>query len=65
MKIDCKKLDLALARACKSAADLRSEFSSATLTRIRNDPNYEVTTKTAGRLARALAIDVRELIKED
>jgi DNA-binding Xre family transcriptional regulator len=62
MKIDRRKLDLALARSCKSLVDLRGEFSSATLTKLRNNSDYEVAPKTIGRLARALGVPPEELI---
>lgn len=62
MKIDPKKLELCLARACKSRSDLRDGTSPQTLLRIHN--GKEVSTKTAGRIARALGVDVTELLED-
>jgi len=63
MKIDRKKLDVTLANQCKSVTDLRDQLSAASITRIR--AGSEVGTRTAGKLARALGVDVTELILED
>lgn len=62
MKIDPKKLDLFLARECKSLSDLREGSSPQTLKRIRN--GEEVKPRTAGRIAKALNCDVAELLEE-
>ena len=60
MKISEKKLDIALAKKSMSLTDLRSDFSSCTLYRVKNG---EVTTKTAGRLAKILGVDITDLIE--
>lgn len=60
MKISEKKLDIALAKKCMSLTDLRSDISSCTLYRVKNG---EVTTKTAGRLAKILGVDITDLIE--
>ena len=60
MKISEKKLDIALAKKCMSLTYLRSDFSSCTLYRVKNG---EVTTKTAGRLAKILGVDITDLIE--
>lgn len=60
MKIDTKKLDVLLARQCKSPSDLQGEISRPTLWRIQR--GEDVRPKTAGRLANALGVDVTELI---
>lgn len=65
MQINKKKFEIALAREKKSAADLRKVVSPQVLTRIRNIPNYEVTTKTAGKIAEALKVDVTEIIRTE
>lgn len=65
MKINRNKLDIALARECKTLNDLKSEFCMVTLTRLRNDREYRPTTKTVGRLARALKCNVEELLEQE
>lgn len=65
MKIDKNKMELALARAVKTRNDLRGIVSPCTLVRIYNKPNCEVTTKTAGKIAQALGVDVTDIMKED
>lgn len=61
MKVDQKKLDLILAKQGKSLTDLRESFSPGTLTRMRNNG---VRTKTINRLAKALGVEVEDLIEE-
>lgn len=63
MKIDGRKLDLALARQCKSLHDLRTDLSPTTLVKARN--GGELTPKTVGRLAQLLGADPAELLKEE
>lgn len=64
MKIDNHKLDLLLARQCKSMSALRSKgLSPQTLTRIRC--GEDVQPKTVGVLAAALGVDPAELITEE
>ena len=63
MKIDAKKLDLALAKRCMNLSDLREGSSQQTLKRIRR--GEEVKPATAGRIARALGVDVSEIIKQE
>jgi len=65
MRIDRSKLDLAMANACKSIVDFRGELSSATLAKIRNDPEYDVNPKIVGKLARALSVPVEYLLREE
>ena len=60
MRIDPKKMELYLARACMSETDLRTGTSPQTLLRIRR--GMEVKPKTAGRIARALGVDVTDII---
>ena len=63
MKLNKTRLDLALARACKSARDLRQEgIPPSTLTRATR--GEELTAKSAGRIARALGVDVAEIMEE-
>jgi transcriptional regulator with XRE-family HTH domain len=48
-----------------SLADLRQAggVSSATLSRIKNNPNFNPSPKTIGRIARALEVPVKQLIE--
>ena len=62
MRIDPKKLELHLARACMSETDLRNGTSPQTLLRIRR--GMEVKPKTVGRIARALGVDVTDIIQD-
>ena len=61
MRIDPKKMELYLARACMSETDLRNGTSPQTLLRIRR--GMEVKPKTVGRIARALGVDVTDIIE--
>lgn len=61
LKICSAKLDVCLARQCKSPRDIRDAASQTTLQRIRN--GREVTPKTAGRIARALGVDIAEILE--
>ena len=61
MKIDNKKLELLLARECKSLSDLRDGTSPQTLIRIRR--GEDVKPKTAGRIAKALGVDVADILE--
>lgn len=62
MKIDAGKLNIALARNCKSMRDLRSAVSPHTLYRISQ--GEAVTPRTLGKIARALGVDVTEIMEE-
>lgn len=61
MKLSVEKLEIELARQCKTISDLRTGASPKTLTKIRL--GQEVTPRTAGRIARALNVDVKELVE--
>ena len=63
MRIDKKKFDLAKARACKSTKDLiTAGIPQGTLCRVyRNNGKPE----TAGRIAKALGVDVTEIIETE
>ena len=61
MKIDIQKLDLHLARECKSLSDLRAGSSPQTLKRIRM--GEEVRPKTVGRIAKALGVDPADILE--
>ena len=62
MRIDPKKMELYLARACMSETDLRNGTSPQTLLRIRR--GMEGKPKTVGRIARALGVDVTDIIQD-
>lgn len=63
MKIDNRKLDVLLARQCKSLSDLRTGASSQTLTRIRRGDN--IKPSTLGRIARALNCDPEDILEKE
>lgn len=63
MKIDYKKLELALAQRCMNLSDLRDGTSPQTLKRIRR--GEEVKPATAGLVARALCVDVSDIIMQE
>ena len=63
MKINNQKLDMILARRCMSRCDLRDSTSPQTLMRIKK--GLDVKPKTAGRIARALGVDVTEIIEQE
>lgn len=60
VKIVGSKLDLVLARQCKSLTDLRTDLSPSTLVKIRN--GEELRPKTVGRLAKLLGCDPADII---
>ena len=66
MKINKAKLDLALARACMNPRQLRESVSPQTIMRARE--GKDIKQASVGRIARALGVDVAEIIdteKED
>jgi hypothetical protein len=64
MKINRQRLDFVLAEQCKAVTDLRQEnLSAATLTRIRK--GLDVSTRTAGKLARVLGVPLERLIETE
>ena len=63
MKINQNSLELKMARACMNLSDLRKKgFSPRTIARASK--GEELTTKTVGRIARALGVDVEELLEQ-
>ena len=64
MVIDKGKMDLAMARATKPLEAVRKEvgISGPGLSRIR--AGQRTTPVTAGKIARALGVDVTELLKD-
>lgn len=63
MRVNKTKLDLALARACKNARQLRSEISGGTIARIYE--GKEIKPQTVGKLAVALGVDPADLIEQE
>lgn len=64
MKIDLKKLDLALARACMNSRGLREHnISSNLMTTVYK--GIDIKPSSVGRIAKALNVDPLEIIKED
>lgn len=64
MKINRQKFDLARARACMGPKDIEAAgFPRGTLSTALNSEN--VRPETAGRLAKALGVDVTEIIEEE
>ena len=61
MKVNVAKLDLALARRCKTMRDLREGVSPQTLTRVKR--GEEINPRTLGRIANCLGVDPSELIE--
>ena len=66
MKIDKKKLELAMARKCASIENLSemTGISVYSLTRLKNGAQ-KGRTKTVGLIAKALDVDVTEIIVDD
>lgn len=63
MKIDARKMEIAMARACKNQSELEAEGIGRTLlTRIRRGSN--LTAKTVGKIAKSLGVDVTEIIED-
>lgn len=63
VKIDKKKLDLAKARACKSTKDLIADgIPKGTMCRVYRD---DLKPDTVGKIAKALGVDVTEIIETE
>lgn len=64
MKIDKKKFELVRARKCMGPKEIKAAgFPLGTLSTALNSEN--VRPETAGRLAKALGVDVTEIIEEE
>ncbi len=63
MKVDKHKLELAMARACMNTDDLQkaAEMPRPTLNNVTTGKN--VRPATLGRVAKALGVDVAEIIE--
>lgn len=63
MKINRQKYELARARACKGTKDLvAAGIPRGTLSKI---PREEIRPETAGKIAKALGVDVTEIIETE
>ena len=64
MKLNRKKIELAKARACMSSEDIeKAGIKKGTLCRIMSGANAR--PDTIGKLAKALGVDVTEIIEEE
>ena len=61
MRIEPTKLNIILARKSMSLTDLRQTVSADTLRRVTK--GEEIRTKTTGRIAAALGVDVLDIIE--
>lgn len=62
MKVNRQKLELAMARACMNTADLQKVAEMPRPTINNALVGRDVRTATVGRIARALGVDVTEII---
>ena len=64
MKVDERKLEMYMARLCLRKQDLArlSGLSSSTITKVL--AGYDVTARTAGRIAKGMGLEVEEIIVE-
>lgn len=62
MKVSKHRLDIILAKKCMSMSNLKPTVSPQTLKRIGR--GEELLPKTVGKIARALGVDVVEIIEE-
>lgn len=65
MLIDRKKMELAMARACMSSAELPSAAGLPRPTVQNAIVGKSVRPATLGRIAKALGVDPAELLKEE
>lgn len=65
LKLDRQKLELILAEKCYSLSDLtkKAGVSSALITKVVSG-KYTLTTKTLGKIAKALDVKPKDLIQE-
>jgi transcriptional regulator with XRE-family HTH domain len=49
----------------QSSLSRASDISFATIRRIWRDPHYDISMSTLSKIAKALQVDVRELIEEE
>lgn len=64
MKVDREKIDIARARACIKHKDLiKNGIPKSTLSRALN--GYDLRPETVGKIAKALGVDVTEILLEE
>lgn len=63
MVINKNKLELALARACLNQRDLR-KIGISNHTMLRATKGENITPKTVGKVAKALGVDVADILEE-
>ncbi|HEY4533115.1 MAG TPA: helix-turn-helix transcriptional regulator [Fusobacterium sp.] len=65
MKISKQKLEIAKARNCMTTETLskKAKVSVLAITRVGNS-NYETQPATVGKLAKALGVDVTDLLED-
>lgn len=64
MKADRKKLEIAMARACMNTVDLQSASGLPRPTLNNVIVGREVRPGTIGRIAKALGVDITEIIEQ-
>ena len=66
LQLDRRKLDLILAERCYNLTDVtkRAGLSSALVTKVVSG-KYTLTTKTLGKMAKALGVKPADLIKDE
>lgn len=66
LKLDRKKLDIAMAKKCYNLTDLikKSGVCYSSIVKISGE-RMTLTTRTLGKLAKALDVDPTELIKDE
>lgn len=65
MKVDRNKLELAMARACMSPADLANKAVLPRPTLNNAIVGRDIRLVTAGRIAKALGVDVTEILEDE
>lgn len=67
MKIDIEKLKIAQANSCLSNIELcrNAEIGALTLIEIKNGKRKSPTLKTLGKIAKALNVDVTDLLEKE
>ncbi|MFV8832365.1 helix-turn-helix domain-containing protein [Faecalibacterium prausnitzii] len=65
MKISKSKLTLALARKCWNQRDLRDNAVVSAQTTVSINKGKDVMPATVGKIARALGVDVTDIIEQE
>ena len=64
MKLDKRKIDLYRARKCMTTEEL-AETAKVSQTTIRKGYKEKISVNTVGKIAKALGVDVKEIIVEE